>query len=600
MPFRKYLWCAWVLILLLETAFLPFSHAAIVGRCFKNKEGSRCTASNSYWQQDGVCIRDKLNKPACHVPSTRQFSFMLVAAIAELGTKTPIADLWVKGAGPSLSWERTTKMRNVKDGYWDLNIKYTYDSAALLCSNELWCSLNQRALEFRVYRDELGTDGMLGPNFYIHLPVSNSISGHPDFLPPPVYFFPLFDSRKVFFRELRFENPLHFKPKNQHVSTTLFYPPSYKQNVHRRYPVVIVFGSNMKDQLIPLLESMYTHEANIEEAFIIAVHNSGPPPYCEYSPFTVIESDPAIYGGNYVWDCSNDQTCIDCMSCYDTRRVEFCDVKEFSQRARECNNNPHKCSSTAGALLDTIENIILPALSIRTLSRMLIDYPKERVSVIGIGGGGLLACFAALTRPLLYKNAACISAPFHWPLRSLDTRESRERQGIGFLLDEVKERMEVRKELVMLHTTQKFYIDVGVDDNKYLPIVDTYNYSDWVVDELGQRLKLNPANLLYFKSVQGGGNDHVILRQTGDYRMIDRIKVPLLFFLKPEGGYSEEYPRTPIILGKYYLERLAQSVKPVDQASEVGQNSTPPNCDEFRVDKPYAVSIPFYLACIGE
>lgn len=591
-----------LLILLLGTGYLPVCRLAIVGRCFKNEEGSRCTASNSNWQQDGVCITDKLKKPACHVANTRQFSFIIVAAIAQLGTKTHISNLWIKGAGPGLSWERSTKMRIVKDGYWDLNIEYTYDSNSLLCSNELWCSLNQKALEFRFYRDELGTDGMLGPNFYLHLPVSDSISGYPDFSPPPVYFFPLFDSRKVDVKELSFENPLHFKRENQNVSVTLFYPPSYKQNVHKRYPVVIVFGDNLKYQLVPLLESMYTHEANIEEAFIVAVHNSGPPPYCTYNPFSVIESDPSIYGGNKVWECVT-KACQDCMTCYDTRRVEFCDAREFSLKAKRCNNRPRRCSNSAGALLDTIENIILPALSIRTLSRMLIDYPKERISVIGIDGGGLLACFAALTRPLLYKNAACISAPFHWPLRSIDRRESRERQGIGFLLDEVTNRIEVRKELLALYTTQKYYIDVGLDDNKYLPIVDAYNYSDWVVAELEQRLKLNPANLLYFRDVLGGENSEVFLRQTGDYRMLDRIKVPLLFFLKPEGGYSEGYTRSPNITGKQYLERWTS----IDKAYNISKHGIQrldedslPNCDEYRVKKPYVVSIPVYLVCLGE
>lgn len=591
-----------MLILLSGAGFLPVSRLAIVGRCLMSKEGSRCSASNSYWQKDGICIADKMKKPACHVPNTRQFSFMLVAGIAQLSGEPLMRELWIKGAGPGLSWERSTKMRRVKEGYWDINIKYTYDSNSLLCSNELWCSLNQKALEFRVYRDELGTDSMLGPNFYIRLPVSNSISGHPDFTPPPVYFFPLFDSRRVDVREITFENPLHFKDYNQFVNVTLFYPPSYKQNVHKRYPVVIVFGSNMKDQLVPLLESMYTHEANIEEAFIVAVHNSGQPPYCLYNPFTVIESDPTIYSGNSLWNCGDNQACIDCMTCFDTNRVEFCDAKEFSRRARECNNNPIKCSGTAGALLDTIENIILPALSVRTLSRMLIDYPKERVSVIGIDGGGLLACFAALTRPILYKNVACLSAPFHWPLRSLEKRESRERQGIGFLLSEISDRMEVRKELQTLYTSQIYYIDVGFDDNKYLPIVDPYNYSDWVVGELKRRLKLDPENLLYFRNVLGGENSDVFLRKTGDYRMLDRIKVPLLIFLKPEGGYNEKYPRSPMISGKDYLQRWIDidtiynvSKNGIDKASK----DSPHSCDEYRREKPYGVSIPVYLATSG-
>ena len=604
MVFWKCLSYSLVLIFLSVAIFLPVSHLAIVGRCFQNKEGSRCTASNSNWQKDGVCITDKLKKSACHVPNTRKFSFILVAAIAQLGTKIPKSNLWIKGAGPGLSWERSTKMRFVKEGYWDLNIKYTYDSNSLLCSNELWCSLNQKTLEFRIYRDELGRDGMLGPNFYIHLPVSYSISGNADFSPPPVYFFPFFDNRKVYVRELSFENPLHYEYRNKYVSVNLFYPPSYKQNVHKKYQVVIVFGRSMKDQLVPLLESMYTHEANIEEAFVVALNNSdGQPPYCRYNPFSVINPKPSfIHRDNNLWECVT-ETCIDCMTCFDTRRAELCDVEEFSRRAKECKVKPRRCTSTAGALLDTIENIILPALSIRTLSRMLIDYPKERISVIGIDGGGLLACFAALTRPMVYKNAACISAPFHWPLRSIDERDSRKTQGIGHLLNEVSDRMMVRKELAALHTTQKYYIDVGLDDNKYFPIVDAYNYSDWVVAELERRLKLNSENILYFRNVLGGENSEVFLRKTGDYRMLDRIKVPLLFFLRTQGGYTEGYPRSPNISGKHYLERW-DSINKIYNVSKYGvhrvNKDSSKNCSEYRIEKPFEVSIPVYLASSGE
>ena len=587
-----------ILLLLCWASVLPPTRSAIVGRCPKNKQGS-CTAPNAHWQKDGICIQEKFKSPACHVPDTRNFSFMLVAGIATLGERQIPSELWIKGSGPGLSWEKTAKMRAFKKGYWDINIQYKYDSNAILCYNQHWCSFNQRAIEFRVYSDAAGTRDMIGPNFFIRLPVSNSIVNHPDdFKPPPVFFFPSFHGERVVYKHFSFMNPLHFKTENQQINVTLFYPPSYLYNLHKRYPTVVVFGNDLHNQLVPLLESMHVHEANMKEAFIIAVHHSGTPPYCAYNTFIVI--DDKSYPGNYVWNCSNSsstpEVCETCMTCYNKQRSTLCSATEFVTRVDNCNNRPVQCEGHGGAILDSIENVVLPELAFRTMSRMLANYPRERISIIGIDGGGLLACFAALSRPLVYKDAACLSAPFHWPLRYLNKKESRKRQGIGFLLNQVLERMEVRKELQVLYSTQKYYIDVDADDNKFLPIIETYNYSDWVVKQIKKKLHLNPANMLYFKYVEGTGNSYMHLYKTGDFRMMNRIKSPLLFFLKPDGGFSEEYPRTPKISGSDLIDRRTS----VDAKFPKNVQDLNITCDKYHWIKVPTVSISTFHISIGK
>lgn len=591
-----------VISLLLLFSLIPVRQSIVVGTCKNGMEGSKCTAKDAFWQYDGVCKYNALEKSICHVPETRHFSFRLIAVIEQFintNGAMPIKKLWVKGAGPSLSWEKATEMKKVREGHWALEIRYTYDSNALLCLKASHCSLNQKALEFRVYRDEHGQDGMLGPNIYIPLPVSNSISGS---LLPSVPFYPWFDGRHVFTKNFTFYNHLHFVESNRRIKISIFYPPSFKHNVYKRYPVVITFGSTLIKQIVPLLESMYTWEASIEEAVVLSVHNKYMAPYCEFNPFSKITVDPAESGVNRIWKCPADEyeICEDCMDCLDIHRSEFCDSREFSEQAERCDFNPYTCPGRADAILDNLENIVLPEMAVNTLGRLLIDYPKERISVIGIDGAGALACYAALSRPLMFKNAACLSAPFHWPLTSIDERESRKKQGIGLFLDEISQKMNLSKEYQVLYSTQKYFIDVGERDNVFLPIVDTYNYSDWVVEELKSRLKLDPENLLYYKNVLRAGNSIHHLREHGDHRMVNRIKLPLLYFLKPEGGLDAEHPRSPKITSKDYIKRRKTHNFTIVTEPVIIEQDSPENCKEKYIKKSKTVSVSVYVISIGK
>lgn len=582
------------------------SYSAIVGRCKKERKSNRCSGANAFWQYDGICV-DDANPPTCHVPDSRHFSLKLVAAVDQMPDTAgalPVKTLWLRGSGPGLTWEKPVAMTRVKDGYWTLGISYTYDSNALLCLKESRCTLNQKALEFRVYRDEHGKDGMFGPNIYINLPISNSISGQSGFSPPYVYFYPWFDGKRVYELPLVFPNHGHHQYyENWHTHFTAFFPPSYKHNTLKRYPVVITFGKNLKTLIMPLLESLFVHESSTEEAIVISIHNWHKAPYCEYNPFSVLEADPSIPTDNHVYKCTGDaEVCTRCMSCLNPDRVDLCDIRDFAHQAQECHYRGFRCHGRAEAILDTIEDVILPEMTLRTLGRIMTDYPKERISIVGIDGGGLLACYAALSRPMVYKNAACISASFHWPIRSLIRKESRKKQGIGILLDEITERMKLRPEFQVLHATQKYYIDVGEYDNRYLPIIDAHNYSDWVVEQLESRLKIDPENILYYKKVLGGGNNVQLLREIGDNRILDRIKLPLLFFLKPEGGLNAEYPRTPKISIQDYTRRSDNFVIPEKLLPEgiVPRRASNRSCREIFGTNSKRVSVPVYLLSIGE
>ena len=425
-------------------ALLHLAYPAVVGRCSKDRKSNRCTGSNAFWQYDGICM-DDTNPPTCHVPDSRRFQFYLVVAIKRLRDslgEPPIEAMWVRGAGPGLSWDRARKMRKVKEGHWILLIEYISDSNALLCQEDSRCSLNQLALEVRFYRDEHGLDGMLGPNLYVPLPVSNSMAGHRGFSPPYFFLHPWFDSDKVFPFDIKLSNPmqltmsLYFKERG--IRVTLLYPPSFEQNLYRRYPLVIVFGTRLKRQIIPMLESMYIHESSIEEAFILGVHNYYPPPHCECNPFDIL-MDGEGYGGNIVFKCHQYKyvECMECNSCMDTERIEKCSIEEFTAEQWRCDLYDSKCQSRAEYILDDIQDVVIPDVSVRTMNRIMVDYPKDRISILGLDGNGLLACYAAFTRPHVYKNAACFSATFHWPMQSTVVKHIRKEHGIGLLFNEI-------------------------------------------------------------------------------------------------------------------------------------------------------------------
>ena len=164
----------------------------------------------------------------------------------------------------------------------------------------------------------------------------------------------------------------------------------------------------------------------------------------------------------------------------------------------------------------------------------------------------------------------------------------------------------LRPELKILFATQKYWIDVGEYDNDYLPIVDEHNYSDWVVEQMKTRLKMDPENILYFRKVLGEGNSYHHLRLMGDNRIVDRLKLPLQWFLKPEGGLDAKHPRTPQLSGEDYSKRKEEVSKLADTAGPavlVSQDykQQDKSCKEILLEKQdKTVPVSVYLISIGE
>lgn len=98
-----------------------------VGLCAAG--GEACREEGKPWQRDGVCVAAaRRGAGECVVPDSRSFKLTLVAEVLRLKTELPgareVRNLWVRGSGPGLSWQRGARMKKTKEGEWQLHLEY--------------------------------------------------------------------------------------------------------------------------------------------------------------------------------------------------------------------------------------------------------------------------------------------------------------------------------------------------------------------------------------------------------------------------------------------------------------------------------------------
>ena len=605
-------------LILITSSWIFLGQSRNVGRCIQDVHGSSCHQPKSSWQHDGVCLRDDQTlRTSCHIPDSRKFKFSIAVRLRQLkvipGVKK-VTKLWMRGTGPGLSWEKPLALHKSADAIdkWKIDISYTYDSNALLCVDASHCSLQQKALEFRLYKDELGKEGMLGPNFFVPLPVSNSMTGAVGFTPPEVTVYPWFDGKTASLHQIHIpldatmlEKSDKKSDKKSTLTFNLIIPPSFDFNARKTYPLVLLFGA---PTIAHILEHMYIHEASIKEAFVVTIDYIDGAPFCALNPF-IEDMTPLTFGNSKVWRCkSGSKQCHNCQTCWDSQRLEKCAKEEFITQAARCLQEVD-CSGRVDDLLDLIELKLLSEIAKLTQSRAQVNFPRERMSIIGFNGAGLFACYATLTRPFYYQNAACLSAPFYWPMPSLSNiGTNRDHQGIGQVLQELNSSLLVTPGLRMLHMTQKFYVDVGEEDNFFFPIVDQYEYAQWFVQLLKNTLWLEDGTNVHFAVIPKAGNSYYH-HEKGGLEIFNRLKLPLLYFLRAEGGPNRDFPRIVKVTDTAFHKRK-QDYQASKQASEeaaesVNETTIQGNCyasgRRWREEEsPTRVSIPLYLASVGK
>ena len=575
----------------------------IVGRCFQEIEGSRCHGKGMSWQHDGVCVVNEQNIPQCTVPDTATFKLAVIAKLRQL-KRLPgsefVSTLWMRGSGPGLSWEKSVELKKtaVSVDTWRAELSYSSTSDSLPCLSPSQCTMNQGALEFRLYRDKLGIETMLGPNFYIPLPISRSLAGAVDFLTPKVTVYPWFDGDKIRITRFTLEHRTQLSQDTLKLNVTLLYPPSFDHNVRKSYPLVILFGKKEPAYISPLLEHMFIHEASIQEAVVAVIEYLDTAPFCFFNPI-----QHPWYGGGNVWRCkAGRSTCHDCQSCWDNRRTEACDKDEFIQKAMNCLTYDH-CKGRGEVMLNLIESSLLPELLERTANRLLVDFPRQRISIIGMDGAGLLACYAAVTRPVVYGNAGCLSAPFAWPIRSLEIDPVAH---MGKILYQLNISLLAQPGLQMQYLTQKYYIDTGERDNFFFPVIDAHRYTHWFIDKLQEQLGLQMDENIVYANIPKMSNSYYHHPYHAQ-RILHTIRHPLRFFLRAEGGPNREFSRMLHLSEESYGERSAQlelSSGVVHQLGEGTQTLWTNHCTEAAPghDKKSSndVPLPVFLSVLGK
>lgn len=536
-----------------------------VGRCSKNDV--QCSKYGAYWQHDGVCISEK-----CHVPDTRVFRFYLTAKMKwhDLVSVDPTKKLWVRGFGPTLSWDNPKPMLQTGRSLltWTTGITYTSASNSLVCINTTHCSFNQEAIEFRISMDEAGLEDMLGPNFFIKLPISKSMVGAIGYLPPPVYVYPWFKAKSVVSeqKEMSYKSSISGASKSKNIKYTTLFPPSFKYNTYKTYPLIVMFGTHEVLHIAPLLEHLYIYEGSIKEAVIVSIHYFDEAPFCAFNPFS---EHIQTRMENQIWKCRNGaENCDTCQTCWDPLRIEKCTNNTFITKTRQCLSS-YSCTGQAGDLLDHIQVNLLPALQMRTGNRLQLDFPKQRMSVVGYSGGGLLACFAALSRPLYYQNAACLSAPFHWPMVNISQLYHRDNEGMAILMRGINNTLSIEPSRRLLYSSQKYYIDVA-EDNRYFPVIDSQNYAKWMIKMLKDVLHLETdTNILYFDIP--GVADSYYHDRLGGTAILNRIKHSLIYFLAAEGGPSKNHARKSTSLDSLFTEQKETLLTRYNSSDNGGQ-----------------------------
>ena len=543
------------LTVLATLGMLLSCQSKVLGSCRGSPDLTRCSLLEKPFHLDGVCYKEK-----CIVPDPVEHTYRISARYSpqnNTDNDQTLQEMWIRGSGPGLTWSQPIRMQNTADE-WIFEYSYTSDPFDVTCTRLDHCGLLQRAVEFRLYKGNQGRTGMLGPNYYFRLPLSQSAppSSNPTLHTIQVY--PWFHSRHireqlydyltytpVFERsEDNWRNYISLKPVTY---LAVYYPPSFHENKHKTYPLVLTAGSSYTSTKMSnsYLEYAMAEEGSLEEVVIVVL-----PPYRYIDTYEECSMSPYE---NYCFKCKEVGCLGHCLTCSDPLRLDPCEASQFRRQLQECTNaNP--CGQRAEEFLEMIEFQVLPMIQEVTQNRVHLDYPRHRITITGYRHGGLFACWAAMRRPDIFQNVACLSPSFYLGIGKDDYEP----------LYEFKEEIEKAATkaadnwpLSTLYSTQNYYIDMGEADSKMFAIYDAYQTTLDVVEHLKHHLHFRLGENLYFEvfpkySASKGIYDSNVVENDKPY--FHRLLYPLLTFFRPAGGKSIDFPRTPKLNDLHFAE----------------------------------------------
>lgn len=503
---------------ILSNGFSVDTNLIVDGSCPKDVlYEDMCPSVAKDWRLDSVCTDvASIIGPAlrvCLSPVGRKFQVTIRVEIEPHQVGQAQGSLWMSGRGPTLSWETATEVKKdpLRPSAWNVDIEYVMDSDSVKCFLSSQCTGLQNAIEFRLNLDKgLGPRGdMLGPNFYISLPVSNSMRGSLSGARSHVTVYPWFSGVrrqvKQYYRSF----------EGMDANFSIFFPASFDSSVGlKKYPLVVVLGKEASRVLPPLIDAIYS-ETLAEEAVVVFFDKWGievQDMQCNYSPYRQKSvSDERKH----------------CQTCWDS------DPQHQRSLLLEHTYERHmvsiSCRSHGGELLlEFISTQLVEVVQAETNERVMFDPPRYRISVIGHGMMGLLSCHAAITRPYFFGSAGCMSAPFYWPLDNSFGAQSGFRKAL-------KSNIPLTAEQKSLHCTQKYYIDVGEwDDSTGRSVKEAKE----IIGTMKHHFMLKDSeNVLFFvvpnTSSNSYSNQHL---RMDEENLISRFHSVLHYILRPEGG----------------------------------------------------------------
>ena len=540
LPIKLVHWCridrmTLVSLLLVATVLaIHTSHAAFqtLGQCQGKTYADRCTGPSG---QHGVCVHiwtSKGRELLCLAPNKHNFQFRIEAKYSSMSIKSrggpPVTKMFIRGSGPGLSWSKSVEMRKPATSLstWTADFQYTSGLVGMGCTSSQRCSFNQRAFEFRIYRDRDANEEMEGPNFYIQLPLSDSMKDSRLYITPKTTVYPWFNTKKCLVQTFEYTLRSRFLEIEIQIQATLVYPPSYRENVLKKYPIVVMFD-NYGKHYIPQLEYLFVHTGLVEEALVVVV-----------SPDTLLKN--TVHGNysmlpfdSYSLECKSDD-CTRCQVCWKENRTRQCQTDEFRLRSKQCLYFKHNRGTSEDLLTEIITSLIRKVQE-ATDKRAKFDTPRERITLVGHSETAVAVFWIGLLRPDLVANVAAISPKFHLPLTS-DYKLERK---ILKKMDDLALKFNEHGGQQLLYSTQKYYFSQGEKDDLKFPFVNVKSTTLGVIRKLKHKFRMEDRQNIMFRITPG---ESVVYPTSSKQLLplVSHIKPFMMYFHKTDGGTSKK------------------------------------------------------------
>ena len=330
-----------------------------------------------------------------------------------------------------LSWDCSKEMKNISKDTWEYSIDVQMCQEFNNCPKSQGESMFGKKMEFRIRsgRDKID---MLGANFVFSQFQSEKAFSYSHSSTFSVY--PWF-----FINEGNIKEESLFSPElNETRQVQVFLPPSFKENVYKKYDIVYVNDGHFVRPIATvanLWKKMAT-EGILKEFVLVGLKNNGTDGDRTQLLTPSNGTQMVCKHGTFKDGCGGCKFCPNCSETEKMDRIINLCTKWVPTAAR------------GEKYLDFIQYTLMSHVSLRyrALSR------QQNVGIMGYSLGGLISCHAAWTRPTVFGTAVCMSPSLWWPL-PLNSK----------FPDDVKAEF-INKTLKQFRANrplQKLYLDVG-------------------------------------------------------------------------------------------------------------------------------------------